>query len=137
MGYCHINTFTRPSRAYNNAGNLIQLNHTNNINENFTSASPAVDGDCFQLFFCARGNEVWFSISTYTNLNRPIWDLYVNGILDSAGYDDYTPAAGIQRRYIALTQPIREGYNIIELKVNGKNGASTGFILSVYGASIQ
>lgn len=95
------------------------------------------DGNRYQMFFMARGNETELNISTKIGIDGGIWDLYINGILDSAGYDDYAVAEAVITRQIILTLPIRQGYNVFEMRCNGKNPASVNFTITVFGASIQ
>lgn len=132
MNYCHINTWTRPSRCYTAAGVLKTLSHAT-----YTNTPIPADGDRLQMFFMARGNETFLSIGTNQSTQYGIWDLYINGVLDSAGYDDYAAVGGVIQRYIALTQPVRQGYNVFEMRVNGRNALATNWFIAIYGASIQ
>lgn len=129
---CPIVTYTRPSRLYNNGGSLIQIYH-----REYSESSTPLNGDRYQMFFYARGNEARLNLGTSKGGSKGIFDIYVNGVLDSSGYDDYAGGTTPFYRYIALTQPIQLGYNVIELRVNGKNASSVGYAISVYGASIQ
>lgn len=134
---CPIITFTRPARCYDTFGSLKQLKHTNSYTEQMSFASPNANGDRLQMFFYARGTEVELNISTYKYGDAGIWDLYVNGVLDSSGYDDYAAGHSANTRRITLTERIRRGYNVIEVRVNGKNASSSGYVVGVHGASIQ
>ena len=95
------------------------------------------DGDKYQIFFICDGTETLLEISNYKGALEAIFDLYVNGVLDSSGYDDYAAAGAYVNREITLSQPVRIGMNTIELRINGKNVASGGYFLQVAGASLQ
>lgn len=97
----------------------------------------AADGDKLQMFFICDGTETKLEISTRKQAQFGIFDLYINGVLDSSGYDDYAAVDGDIHREITLTQTIVPGMNTIELRVNGKNAASSGYFIEVYGASLQ
>lgn len=130
-------TFSKPSRLYASDGVTLKQLLQGEYTRPRTQQAVAADGDRMQMFFYARGDETILDISTDTNTTRAIWDLYVNGVLDSSGYDDYAAAAGHQQRHITLTRPIVAGYNVIELRANGKNALSTDYIIAVIGASIE
>jgi len=128
-----INRYGRPGTLKDSAGALISVNHASEG----TRAVTLADGNKYFLYFMADGTETQLQITTLKGTDAPKWDLYVNGVLDSSGYDDYAnPAANISRP-ITLTQPIINGKNTIELRINGKNAASTDYLLLVKGASIQ
>jgi len=133
MGYCHINTWSRPSRCYTAGGVLKNLSHGTTTR----TAGAGANGDRIQIFMVARGNETTLNLGTHGLTISGIFDVYINGVLDSAGYDDYLAVPAEIHRIIALTQPIRKGYNVIELRLNGKNALSTGWYVYVYGASLQ
>lgn len=130
-------TWAKPSRLYAANGTTLKQLLQGEYTRPRTQQLVAADGDRMQMFFFARGNETTLDISTDTNTTRAIWDLYVNGVLDSSGYDDYSAAAGHQQRHITLTRPIVVGYNVIELRANGKNALSTDYFIAQIGASIQ
>lgn len=128
-----IVNWARPGRLFAADGVTLKVY----VQSSYTFQLVPLDGDRLQLFFLSYGNEATLTIGTATSSTRGIFDLYVNGVLDSAGYDDYAAVAGANYRHIILAQPIRVGQNIIELRVNGKNAASTGYYVAVYGASLQ
>lgn len=129
-------TRAKPSRLYAADGvTLKQLVQGQNTRSRVYQ-NAAADGDRMQMFFYARGNETFLDMTTDQNTDRAIWDLYINGVLDSAGYDDYG-ASDFNVWHIILTQPIKTGYNVIELRANGKNALSTSYIIAVVGASIS
>ena len=103
----------------------------------YSYQNVAEDGDRLQAEFLARGTELYISIG----LSKMAWggkfDLYVNGVLDTSGTDTYAASPADYIRFITLTEPILPGYNIIELRVNGKNAASGGYIINTYGISLQ
>jgi len=121
-------------RAYASDGvTLRQITHSNVGRSPLTSA----DGNRIQLFFMCDGTETKLEISNRAGIAKAMWDLYINNVLDSSGYDDYAASAADVHREIVLTIPVRPGLNTIELRVNGKNASSTGYDVFVYGASLQ
>lgn len=131
-----IMTFARPSRLYAADGvtkkTLVHGVHT----FPYTWQTAPANGDKMQLLFYAVGNETMLDISTHRNTDRAIWDLYVNGIQDSGPYDDYGTSL-MNVRHITLTQPIKTGFNVLEIRINGKNAASSAYYVAVAGVSIQ
>lgn len=115
-----------------NGVTLKQMNHAA-----YTVQTIAENGDRIQLSFICAGNETRLLLSTNKYAARGIFDLYVNNVLDSMGYDDYAASGIDTHRYIVLTQPIRAGQNTIELRVNEKNPSSNSYIVAVFGASLQ
>lgn len=105
--------------------------------QNGRSQVTPADGDRLQLFFVCDATETLLEISTLRGTLKGIWDLYVNGILDSSGYDDYGAISLPLHREITLNQPIVARVNTIELRVNGRNALSTNYYLEVFGASVQ
>jgi len=129
----YVNRWTRPGRLYAADGTTLkQLAHVG-----YTTQIIVANGDRFQLFHLCAGTETKLNLSTYKHNNCGIFDLYVNGVLDSAGYDDYSSVAISVHRDITLTRPIVPGLNTIEFRVNGKNASSTNYLLQIYGASLQ
>jgi len=128
-----INRFAQPSRLYaSNGTTLKQLLHTGDTYQN----TPA-DGDRIQMFFMCDGTETKFELGTEKHTTRGIFDLYVNGILDSSGYDDYAAGSTDSFRDITLTEPIVKGSNMVELRINGKNASSTNYLIYHRGSSLQ
>jgi len=132
-----ISTFTKPSRLYASDGTTLKdFDNGSALGIGINQSIPA-NGDIFQMFFMCINNETKLEIGTHKQSDCGIFDLYVNNVLDSSGYDDYAAAGIFIGREITLTQPIKKGYNIIEMKVNSKNGASTDYRVGVRGASLQ
>lgn len=128
-----LSRFSNVSRLYSSALALKQIGHSA---FGRTQAVPA-DGDRLQLEYFLDGTETLFEISTNMISGAAKWDLYVNSVLDSSGYDDYDGAGAVASREITLANPVRYGHNRVELRVNGKNALSSGYTVQVYGASIQ
>jgi len=84
----------------------------------------------------ADGTETRIAIGTRKDGDCGVFDLWINDVLDSSGYDDYAAVAADITRIITVTQPIRKGWNKIVLKMNGKNAASAAFSLNVYGIGV-
>ena len=138
----NVNTgVARPSRLYAVDGvTLKQILHLDTIGADIagcTGQNVGEDGDIFETPMYARGNETKLMISTAHTPTSAIWDLYVNGQLDSSGYDDYGAANGVTDRMITLTKKINPGLNIIRIKVNGRNVSATDWWVTIGGMSIQ
>lgn len=101
-----------------------------------TMATNPADGDRYYLYFYADGTETQLNLGTAGGNDLGIWDLYVNGELDSSGYDDYN-VKGDNIRQIILNRDIIQGQNTIELRVNGKNKKSSAYAIEVLGAVLQ
>ena len=86
--------------------------------------------------FCV-GGETTIDINVSKGSNRCMFDLYINGVLDSSGYDLYNSSTVDATVTISLTQAITAGFNEIRIVVNGKNGSSTGYDPAVYGVRIR
>ncbi len=95
------------------------------------------DGDRLFLYYIADGTETAFDITCRGGTTSAIFDLYINNVLDSAGYDNYLAVAADITRHIILAQPVLQGLNQIELRVNGRNGLSTNYYILIRGASLQ
>ncbi len=133
----YVNRWTRPGRLYASDGTTLkQLIHTDTTRFVTTQNAPE-NGDRLQTFFICAGTETKLSISNLSRYDAAIFDIYVNGELDSTGYDDYSPWDEFISRYITLSQPTITGLNTIELHVNGQNASSTGYAVRTYGISIQ
>lgn len=125
--------WARPGRLLAADGvTLKQIDHFS-----YSYSHIPLNGDRCQLAFICVGNETQLTLGTLKNPNTGIFDLYVNDVLDSLGYDEYAVTSTNTSRYITLTQPIRSGQNTIELRVNEKNVASSDYYVIVYGASLQ
>lgn len=86
--------------------------------------------------FCV-GGETTIDINVSKGSNRCMFDLYVNNVLDSSGYDLYNSSTVDATVTISLSQAIVAGFNEIRIVVNGKNGSSTGYDPAVYGVRIR
>lgn len=128
-----LSRFANLAKSTTSAGVLLAIGQ--NVNGRFSNA--AADGDKHYLYFLCDGTETKLEITTRKITVAGKWDIYVNGVLDSSGYDDYAAAAADISREITLSEPIRPGMNTVELRLNGKNAASGGYYISIYGASLQ
>lgn len=97
---------------------------------------PALNDWVYTSFDC-DGTETTLDITTLKDTDQAKWDLYVNGVVDSTGYDDYNGSVANNQRHITLTQPIRQGKNTIGLKAASKNAASSNYRISVVGMVLQ
>jgi hypothetical protein len=128
-----LSRFSNVGKLLSSVGALKAIGHAA---EGRFQIAPA-NGDKLQMFFICDGTETKLEFSDKRLSVSGIFDIYVNGVLDSSGYDDYAAAAADVHREITLSQPIRPGLNTIELRVNGKNVAASSYYVSVMGASLQ
>lgn len=127
-------TGTRTSRIYASDG--ITIKDISAYSGGVSQDTPA-NGDKNQMFFYADGTEKTLYLTTTSDTNGGIFDVYINNILDSSGYDSYAAVSTVVNRKITLTQPIVYGYNIIELRMNGKNASSNSYQVIVQWMSIS
>lgn len=133
--------FTRPSKVLSSADVPKQLDHGDTVGVpiyTVSSADSGANGDKYFLYFYTpTGTETIIEISTLKAPSAGKWDLYVNGSVDTTGYDDYAAADAPVIRRITLSSSLLVGENLVELRVNGKNGASSGYYINVFGVSIS
>lgn len=129
----YVNKWTRPGRLYAADGTTLK----SMAHAYYTFQVSPENGDKFQLFFICSGLETTLNLGTYKGTTIGIFDIYINNILDSAGYDDYFLGSGFVYRSITLSQPIIAGINTIELRVNDKNVSSSNYYIDIAGASLQ
>jgi len=128
-----IVTHTMPSRLYASDGTTLKQ-----LNFRYSAYQEIRDnGDKMFAYFTCKGNETKLYIRSFKDSNSGIWDLYVNGVLDSSGYDSYAAAGVSVSLEIILTEPIIKGLNIIEFRVNGKNASSTGYKITISSMLVQ
>lgn len=128
-----LNRWSRPSKLTASDGVTLKK-----INHGITSyqQNPA-NGDRFYIYFICSGDEDALQLGSYEGKNSGIFDIYINNNLDSSGYDNYNVRDVDIHRQISLYRPIIIGFNLIELRVNGKNIKSSRYFLFIYGASLQ
>ena len=107
----------------------------NSLSSDFQQS--ANDGDHLYTFVYATGSETTLTIGGTKTANSGIFDLYIDGVLDSAGYDLYAAVTASVRHNIVLANPLNHGYHTIEFRVNGKNGASGDYIVQTYGMRLR
>ena len=128
-----LSRYTVPSRLYASNGTTLKK-----INHGFvTYQASNANGDRIQTFFMCNGTETTLALTTRPRLGNGIFDLYVNGVLDSSGYDDYAAVTITKHIEITLTESIKKGLNLIEFRMNGKNGASSGYLCNVVGVALK
>ena len=109
----------------------------NPVSINFDYQSAPNDGDHLYTFLYAAGGETILTLGRSRNANSGIFDMYIDSIIDSAGYDMYNAGTLNDTLVIALANALNHGYHTIEFRVNGKNGASAGYIISTYGMRVR
>lgn len=91
--------------------------------------------------FC-NGDETIMDLSWGKGTNRSIVDIYysnngIDYIIDSSGYDAYSPTLGQLFTNITLANPVTPGWNYFKLTANGKNAASSSYYILVYGLRLR
>jgi hypothetical protein len=99
--------------------------------ERITAAS-ANDGDRYFWYVMALGNETKLFCYFAKMADSGIADLYLNGVLDTAGFDLYAAALAAYLVSITLTTKPKPGLNTFEMRINGKNAASSDYCLQMY-----
>jgi hypothetical protein len=97
----------------------------------------AADGDNLFCYFSCVGNESLLELRTFKNTTSGIFDIYINELLHSSGYDDYNATGIAINREINVANKISRGNNVIKIKINGKNALSSNYNIQVLGASLQ
>lgn len=106
------------------------------ISGGFYLQSNISDGSYMIIPLFSVGGETKLDILWYRASDRGIFDVYVNGVLDSSGYDGYSASPSNTSTTITLTRSLNPGWNIFKLLVNGKNASASGYGLSVLGARL-
>lgn len=131
---CALNLRLIPSRM---AYFLSSVTDSSGVEKSISPTFPSgtwdtvLDGFRYNFNVFSRGTETILIINTYKSTNRGIFDLYIDGVLNTGGYDDYAASAITNIRKITIT-PMSIGEHIIQMRVNSKNSASTGYSLSPY-----
>ncbi len=128
-----MRSFFQPSYLYNSSLVEKQLKSANAIHAQISAAN----GDILIIpVFCAGGESI-LEISYNKDNLRGIFDLYINGVLDSGGYDGYAAAYTTAFISITLSKAINEGWNEIKLIINGKNASSTAYYYNICGVRLK
>jgi hypothetical protein len=124
--------YTKPSKLMSAASVLKPLNHNY-----YSFQNVGANGDKLFCYVYCKGSETELNIGSLRGPLSGIYDLYINGLLDSAGYDEYLAAPGNTYTRIILSRPIHRAQNEIEFRVNGRNVLSAGYNIAIMGVSIQ
>ena len=126
--------FNRCAYMTDSAGTEVKMNSCGSLDR---ASTVSVNGYKMYYFpFCA-GGETTLDIFVSKGSTRPIIDIYVNHVLDSAGYDLYNSSTVDATVTISLTQSITAGFNEIRIVVNSKNGSSTAYDTAIYGLRVR
>jgi hypothetical protein len=98
--------------------------------------SPS-DGDYFTFQLFCGGSETIMNLDWVKASSRGIVDLYINGILDSSGYDGYSASPTTTNSKITLSRTLNYGWNEIKFVVNGKNANSTHYFFTLWGFRLR
>jgi hypothetical protein len=100
------------------------------------TAYPGSGGHAY-YYIDSNGSELVVNCAISKTSESGIYSLYINGVLDSAGYD-FCDAGGVTLQLnITITPKLVTGINTIEFRCTGKNGASTDYSLSCYGVRLR
>lgn len=102
----------------------------------FDSGSAANGNNYYFYVFC-DGTETILDLGTQKGGSRGIFDIYLNGALDTAGFDDYNSSADDVTRNVTLARKPAPGWNEVKLVINGKNAGSSNYNLVVYGVRLR
>jgi hypothetical protein len=134
-----IGAVTPPTRELYRLSYLLDLNgaekEINSGSSQDRQASNANGDRLYWVVYCTGGEtKLYFYVSKASN--RAIFDLYINGVLDSSGYDLYSASTLDATITITPTQPIISGVNEIKLVINGKNASSSAYYILGYGMRV-
>jgi len=111
---------------------------SNGIEKEFGATQTSLDaqgspsnGDYMIYYPFCNGGETKLNIYVSNGNNRGIFDIYINGMLDSSGYDLYYSSTTYTLLTITLSRTLIYGYNEIKLTVNGKNTSSSSYSVSI------
>lgn len=93
----------------------------------YHSQVSAVNGDYFIIPVYCSGSETIIDLNLYKMSDGGKFDLYINDVLDSSGYDGYASSPAYAVTSISLTQAVTAGWNTIKIVLNGTNGSSYYF----------
>ncbi len=105
--------------------------------DSYDRANTPLDGDKYFAWFYLEGNETKLEISVRKESDKGIFDLYINDVLDSSGYDLYAATGAAAYYEITLAHSVNIGSNKVEIRVNGKNVASSAYQMGIYGMNFQ
>lgn len=97
----------------------------------YTIQSPGADGDSFEQDFLMQAGTFTLYALGLTSTDRGLLDWYVDDVLVKVGQDWY--AGGLARNQIKSFQFAIVGNGLHTLKgvVNGKNGSSSSYVISL------
>lgn len=134
-----VQTTVLPSRLYASDGATLKqlIGQTGGAAGVTQNVGTQADGDRFQAFVYARGNETKLCLASYGAPDSGKFEIFINGVKDGTTvYDDYKATAGTWNRWITLTQAIVAGYNLIEFRVKDKSASSSSWYLRISPSSI-
>lgn len=101
------------------------------IHVHFALQNPSVNGDTFtQSFVLAKGIYTFTAIG-FTNADGGLLDWYLDNTLIASGDDFYSGAPVSNVIYTHTVTVQSNGYHVLKGVVNGKNGASTNFVIRI------
>jgi hypothetical protein len=95
--------------------------------------SVAADGDIFFIPILCSSEKTIIDIYTSVGSNRGIFNLYIDGVLNSSGYDTYNSTNSSSIFSITMVTPLSAGIHEIKLVVTGKNLSSTAYVVIIGG----
>lgn len=103
----------------------------------FDYPTTGTDGTYAFFYLFCDGGETHLDINYHSDSDSCKFDLYINGSLDSSGYDLYSASYSGGVLVVTLTRTILAGWNEIKLVVNGKNSSSSGYLLGLFPMRIR
>jgi hypothetical protein len=129
--------FTRLGKVVNSV--LAEQSIVNNYIGNGTDSNFGVsaNGDRYYFYIICGATETKLDFALTKNNQSGKFDVYINDALDSSAYDMYAAVQGDTSSNVTLTVLPINGLNTVEFRVNGKNGASGGYTLNIYGVRLR
>lgn len=122
-----LRQMTRMGLATNAAGVEQQINMNWAIASDYNASTANADKAFFYLF--CNGAETVLDVQIWAVATGGIFDVYLNDVLDTAGIDTYSAVSTLISVNVALTTDTIPGINTIELRTNGRNGLSGGWVI--------
>lgn len=130
-----IESLFRATGAYASNGNVKDWGISSAYDT--LGASPSADGDYIIIPVYCTGTETLLFLFYIKASIMGIFDLYINGVLDTAGIDAYASSYTDTMQKITLTQPIIAGWNEVKLVVNDKNASASNYAVGNYGVRLR
>ena len=95
------------------------------------------DGDYSICSVYKTASESIINIGVRKSSLYGIFDIYINDVLDSSGYDLYASSGSDAMLIVSTTISLISGWNTLKFKINGKNESATRYGIGIYGVRLR